>query len=52
MVTGEVKLGEACSLEGNYDKPRKRIIKKQRRHFADKGTYRQSYGFSNNDVWM
>ena len=52
MVTGEVKLGEACSLEGNYDKPRKCIIKKQRRHFADKGTYRQSYGFSNNDVWM
>ena len=52
MVTGEVKLGEACSLEGNYDKPRKCIIKKQRLHFADKGTYRQSYGFSNTHVWM
>ena len=52
MVTGEVKLGEACSLEGNYDKPRQRIIKKQRCHCADKGAYRQSYGFSNNHVWM
>ena len=51
-MTGEVKLGEACSLEGNYDKPRQCIIKKQRCHCADKGTYRQSYGFSNNHVWM
>ena len=29
----------------NYDKPRQ-CIKKQRHHFADKGLYSQSYGFS------
>ena len=34
-----------------YDKPRWRI-KKQRHHFADKGAYSQSYGFSSNHVWM
>ena len=33
------------------DKPRQ-CIKKQRHHFADKGTYSQSYGFSSNHVWM
>ena len=27
-----------------------RILKKQRRHFADKGSYSQSYGFSSNHV--
>ena len=35
----------------SYDKPRKHI-KKQRRHFANKGPYSQSYGFSNSHVWM
>ena len=50
MVTGEVKLGEACSLEGNYDKPRKCIIKKQRRHFADKGPSSQAMVFSSSHV--
>ena len=29
----------------SYDKPRQ-CIKKQRRDFADKGLYSQSYGFS------
>ena len=29
-----------------YDKPRQ-CVKKQRHHFADKGPYSQSYGFSN-----
>ena len=33
------------------DKPRQ-CIKKQRHHFADKGTYSQSYGFSSSHVWM
>ena len=33
----------------NYDKPRK-CIKKQKHHFAYKGLYSQSYGFSNNHV--
>ena len=33
----------------SYDKPRQ-YIKKQRHHFADKGPYSQSYGFSNSLV--
>ena len=35
----------------SYDKPRQRI-KKQRHHFANKGPYSQSYGFSSGHVWM
>ena len=31
--------------KASYDKPRQ-CIKKQRHHFADKGSYNQSYGFS------
>ena len=34
-----------------YDQPRQHI-KKQRYHFADKGSSSQSYGFSNSYVWM
>ena len=34
-----------------YEKPRKHI-KAQRHHFADKGSYRQSYGFSSSHVYM
>ena len=34
-----------------YDKPRQHI-KKQRHHFADKGPYSQSYGFSSSHVQM
>ena len=33
----------------SYDKPRQ-YIKKQRHHFANKGLYSQSYGFSSNHV--
>ena len=33
----------------SYDKPRQHI-RKQRHHFADKGTYSQSYGFSSSQV--
>ena len=33
------------------DKPRQRI-KKQRHHFANKGPFSQSYGFSSCHVWM
>ena len=33
------------------DKPRQHI-KKQRHHFADKGPYSQSYGFSSSHVWV
>ena len=35
----------------SYDKP-KQCIKKQRHHFADKGLYSQSYGFSSSHVQM
>ena len=35
----------------SYDKPRQHI-KKQRHHFADKGSFSQSYGFSSSHVWM
>ena len=35
----------------NYDQPRQ-CIKKQRHHFADKGLYSQSCGFSSSYVWM
>ena len=37
--------------KNSYDKPRQHI-KKQRHHFADKGPYCQSYGFSSSHVWM
>ena len=36
----------------SYERPRQSIIKKQRHHFADKGLYSQSYGFSSGHVWM
>ena len=35
----------------SYDEPWQHI-KKQRHHFADKGLYSQSYGFSSSHVWM
>ena len=35
----------------SYDKPRQHI-KKHRQHFANKGLYSQSYGFSSNHVSM
>ena len=35
----------------SYDKPRQ-CIKTQRHHFADRGMYSQSYGFSSSHVWM
>ena len=39
------KKNDACS----FDKPREHI-KKQRHHFANKGPYSQSYGFSSSHV--
>ena len=35
----------------SYDQPRQHI-EKQRHYFANKGPCSQSYGFSNNHVWM
>ena len=45
------KLKDTCSLEEKLCKPR-HVIKKQRYHFANKGTYSPSYGFSSSYVWM
>ena len=42
---------DTCSLKGSCDKPRQ-CIKKQRHHFANKGPYSQSYGFSSSHVQM
>ena len=35
----------------SYDQPRE-CIKKQRHHFANTGSYSQSYGFSSSHVWI
>ena len=51
MVTAAMKLKDACSLDEKYDQSRQHV-KKQRHHFADKGLYSQSYGFSSSHVWM
>jgi len=51
MVTAAMKLKDTCSLEESDDKPRQHN-KKQRHHFANKGPYSQSYGFSSSHVWM
>ena len=40
-----------ASWKESYDKPRQHM-KKQRHHFADKGPYKHSYGFSSSHVWM
>ena len=50
-VTTAMKLKDACSLKKSYVKPRQ-CIKKQRYHYADKGPYSQSYGFSSSCAWM
>ena len=47
-VTASMKLKNACSLEGKLWQ----CIKKQRYHFANKGLFSQSYGFSSSHVWM
>ena len=46
-----MKLKDTAPGKESYDKPRQHI-KKQRHHFADKGPYGQSYGFSNSCVWL
>ena len=43
------KIKTLAPWKKSYDKPRQ-CIKKQRHHFADKGPYRQSYGFSSSHV--
>ena len=40
-----------CLFLESYVKPQQHI-RNQRHHFADKGPYSQSYGFSSGHVWM
>ena len=51
MATAAMKLKDACLWKKSYDQPRK-LIKKQRHNFANKGPSSQSYGFSSSHVWM
>ena len=51
MVTAAMKLKTLAPWKESYEKPRQHI-KKQRHHFADKGLYRQSYGFPSSHVQM
>ena len=65
-VTDFVFLGSKITVDGDCSLEIKRclllgrkamtnldnILKKQRYHFADKGPYSQSYGFSSSHVWM
>ena len=44
-VTAAMKLKKLGPWKKSYDKPRQ-CIQKQRHHFADKGPYSQSLGFS------
>ena len=50
MVTEAMKLKDA-PWKKSYDQPRQ-CIQKQKHHFAKKGLYSQSYGFSSSHVQM
>ena len=50
-MTAAMKLKDTCSWKKSYDKPRQ-SNKNQKHHFADKGLFSQSYGFSSSRVWM
>ena len=49
MMTLAMKLKMLAPWKKNYDKPTQHI-KKQRHHFADKGLFSQTYGFSSRHV--
>ena len=51
LMTAAMKLKDICFLEEGYDQPRQ-CIEKQRHHFANKGPYSQSYGFSSSCIWI
>ena len=51
MVIEAMTLKALAAWTKSYDKPRQ-CIQKQRYHFAGKGPYSQSYGFSSSHVWM
>ena len=50
-VIEAMKLKDTPPWKKSYDKPRQHI-KKQWHHFAEKGVYRQRYGFFSGRVWM
>ena len=50
-MTAAMKLKDLAPWKKRYNKPR-RHIKKQRHHFADRGPYSQTYGFSSSQVQM
>ena len=51
MVTAAMKLKDACSFGRKTMTNLDSILKKQKHHFADEGSYSQSYGFSSSHVW-
>ena len=51
MVTAAMKLKILTPWKKSYDQPRQHI-KKQRHYFANKGPFRQGYGFSSGRAWM
>ena len=51
-VTVAMKLKDAWLLGRKAMTNLDSVLKKQRHHFADKGSYSQSYGFSSSHVWM
>ena len=63
-VTDFIFLGSKITADGDCSHEIKRclfpgrkattnsVFKKQRHHFANKGPYSQSYGFSSRHVWM
>ena len=51
LVTATMKLKTLAPWKKSYDKPRQ-CIKKKWHHFANKGQYSQSYGFSSRHVLM
>ena len=51
LVTAAMKFKMLAPWKKSYDKSRQHI-KKQRHHFANKGAYSQSHGFSNSHVHM
>jgi len=50
-MTDFIFLGSKIILDGDCNHEIKRRLK-QRYHFADKGLYGQSYGFSRSHVWV
>ena len=51
MVTVAMHLKDTAPWKKSYDKCRQHI-KRERHHFAHKGPYSQSYGFSSSHVWI